>query len=110
MGMGRQVIYAKEVEIFLDELLILLFEKGYFGFPEFAKQYVDNLTHYAEQHVGILSGKEAPEYFYRFGQNMRYIIYRANKTTQWYIFYQQRDTVFLVRHITNNHVAGQYFE
>jgi len=41
--MEREIVYAQEVEQFLDELLIILFEKGYFGFPDSAKSYVDKL-------------------------------------------------------------------
>ena len=27
----------------------------------------------------------------------------------WFVFYLQRNNIFLVRHVTNNHVAAQYF-
>jgi len=106
--MEREIIYAKEVEQFLDELLIILFEKGYFRFPDSAKSYVDKLLGYVKQNIGILSGRVAPPYFSRYAKNMNYLIYRANKSTQWYVFYQQNNTVFLIRHITNNHVVAQY--
>jgi hypothetical protein len=107
--MERKVIYTNEIEFFLDELGILLFETKYFSFPKNAEIYIDQLTCYAEQYIGILPGKNAPFYFNRYGSNLKYITYRANKTTSWYIFYQQQDNVYLVRHITNNHVAAQYF-
>ena len=107
--MERKIIYSEETKELLDELGNLLFEKGYFSFPEDAKVYVGKLTRYAEQYIGILPEKDAPVYFDRYGSNLKYITYRANKTTCWYIFYQQLGNVFLVRHITNNHVAAQYF-
>ena len=112
MGMGREkpeIVFSQDVELFLDELLILLFEKGYFAFPDSAKQYVDNLISYIEQNIGMYAGKDAPAYFSRYGQNLKYITYRANKITQWYIFYQERNGVFLIRYITNNHVAAHFF-
>ena len=108
--MERKIVYAKEVEQFLDELLIILFEKGYFGFPDSAKSYVDKLLDYVKQNIGIFPERDAPQYFSRYAKNMKYIIYCANKSTQWYVFYQQYDDVFLIRHITNNHVAAQYLE
>jgi hypothetical protein len=107
--MEREIIYAKEVELFLDELLIILFKKGYFGFPNSAKTYVDRIFDYVEQNTGILPGHAAPPHFSKYAKNTSYIIYRANKSTVWYILYQRRDNVFLIRHITNNHVAAQYF-
>ena len=107
--MERKVIYSKDIELFLDELVNLLFEREYFSFPINAIEYVDRLTHFAEQYIGILPGKTAPPYFDSYGSNMKYITYRANKITLWYIFYQQMGNIFLVRYITNNHVAAQYF-
>ncbi|MDR2345140.1 MAG: hypothetical protein LBE18_03660 [Planctomycetaceae bacterium] len=109
MGMGtekHEIVFSQEVELFLDELLILLFEKEYFAFPDSAKQYVDNLISYVEQNISIHVGKEASAYYSRYGQNLKYITYRANKMTSWYIFYQERNGVFLIRYITNNHVAA----
>jgi hypothetical protein len=110
MEMEREIIFSKKVESCLDELMLLLFEEEYFGFPNSAKSYVDRLISFIEQHIGIVTEKNAPDYFQRFGQNMKYITYRANKRTSWYIFYQKRNNIYIIRHITNNHVAAQYFE
>ena len=107
--MERDVIFSKKVELYLDELMLLLFEEGYFGFPDSAKLYIDRLISFVEKYIGILPGKIAPDYFQRFGQNMKYIIYHANKNTSWYIFYQERNNIYLIRYITNNHVAAQHF-
>ena len=107
--MEREIVYAKGVELFLDGLLKILFENGYFSFPDSAKSYVDRVIDYVEQNIGILPGREAPPYFSRYGRNLNYITYRANKSTVWYVFYQQRVNVFLIRHISNNHVAAQHF-
>jgi len=108
--MEREIIFSKKVEHYLDELMLLLFEEGYFGFPDSAKLYVDRLISFVEKHIGILPGKNAPDYFQRFGQNMKYITYQANKRTSWYIFYQERNNIYLIRHITNSHVAAQHFK
>lgn len=107
--MEREIIFSKKVELYLSELMLLLFEEGYFGFSDSAKSYVDRLILFAEKHIGIIPGKNAPDYFHRFGHNMKYITYNANKTTSWYIFYQERNNIYLIRHITNNHVGAQHF-
>jgi len=109
MEMERDIVFAKEVELLLDELLIALFEKGYFGFPDSAKSYVNRIVDYVVQNLGIYPGREAPQYFSKYAKNMKYITYRANKMTTWYIFYQQRENTFIVRHISNNHVAAHHF-
>jgi hypothetical protein len=105
--MGRAVITTEDVKIFLDELFNILLEKHYFSYRVDAKLYVDLLICYAKHYLSILPAKDAPPYFNRYGSNLKYITYRANKTTSWYIFYQQWENVFLIRHITNNHVAAQ---
>ena len=107
--MEREIIFSRAVELYLDELMLLLFEEGYFGFPDSAKSYVDRLISFVEQHVGILPGRNAPNFFKRFGQDMQYITFHANKKTSWYVFYQERNNIYLIRHITNNHVSAQYF-
>jgi len=106
--MERKMFMPKKLNSFLDELLIVLFEKGYFGFPDSAKSYVDKLLGYVKQYIGLLPAREAPQYFSRYAKNMKYITYRANQSTEWYVFYQQSDNIFLIRYITNNHVAAQY--
>jgi hypothetical protein len=108
--MEKQVVFSKDVERYLDELLLLLFEKDYFGFPDMAKSYIDRLLSYVEQHIGIFPNKDAPDVFMRYGQNLKYITYHANKRTTWYIFYQERNNIYLVKYITNNHVSAHYFD
>ena len=109
MAMERKIIYDRDVEIFLDDLLIILFEKGYFRFPDSAKSYVDRILTFVEKNIGIIPGRDAPPYFNQYADDMKYIAYRANKTTTWYIFYLQRDNIFLITNITNNHVAAKHF-
>jgi len=106
--MEREIVYAKEVESFLDELLIILFEKGYFGFPDSAKSYVDGLINFVQQNIGIVLGYDAPPYFDKYAKNLKYIVYKANKSTAWYVSYQQRGNIFLIRYIANNHTVAQY--
>lgn len=107
--MDKKIMFSKKAEIYLEKLMYLLFEQDYFGFPDAAKKYVDKLITYSEQNIGKIKGKPAPEYFKRFGKNLEYLTYKANQSTTWYLFYSKKDNVFLVRHITNNHVSAQYF-
>ncbi len=107
--MERQVVFSKDVKIYLRELAILLFEKGYFGTPEYAKAYVAAIVLFMKTNIGLHPGRIAPPYFSLYGENLEYIKYSANKRTSWYAFYRQEWNVFVVRHITNNHVAAQYF-
>jgi hypothetical protein len=109
MGLEKEIVLSEDVEIFLDELLAVLYEKGYFSFPDDTEKYVKSIIQYMKYYIGILPEKNAPAYFARYGKNLKYLTYRANKATQWYIFYQQSGNKFSIQHITNNHVAAQYF-
>jgi hypothetical protein len=42
--MEREIIFSKKVELYLDELMLLLFEEGYFGFPDSAKSEIYYLS------------------------------------------------------------------
>jgi hypothetical protein len=105
---GKQVIFFPEVEDCLDELLVALSGKEYFGSAASAKAYVDRLILYIERCIGGFDRK-APPYFGRYGEDLRYIVYRVSRTTSWYIFYQEESDKFLVRHIANNHTVAQFF-
>ena len=99
------VRYLPEVEIYLFELIELLYNKNYFSFPDQAINYVFKMRQYIESSIAIA---HKHEYFARYGENLLYIIYKANTNTSWYIFFQQKANLYLVRYITNNHVSAQY--
>jgi predicted transcriptional regulator YheO len=42
--MAREVIFLPEVADYLEELVLTLYEQGYFGFKEACRQYVDRLA------------------------------------------------------------------
>jgi hypothetical protein len=107
--MARQVIFLPEVGKYLEVISFILYDEGYFGLKKSCIEYIGKLVNYANQCVGIIADKPAPPYFIRYGWNMRYITYHENKKTSWYIFFQHENDKFLIRYITNNHVAAQYF-
>jgi len=104
-----KVHYLPEVEIYLFELIKRLYHNGYFSFPDQAINYVFKLRHYIENSIATVHKRKAPDYFIKYGKNMLYFIYKANSTTSWYIFFQQKEDIYLIRHITNNHVSAKYF-
>ncbi|MDR3286112.1 MAG: hypothetical protein LBT27_01545 [Prevotellaceae bacterium] len=103
-----EIQYLETVVEDLNRLVDILYERDYFGFKDSAKQYVDDMKSYIEQHIARAISHIAPSYFIKYGTNMRYFIYNSNKQTSWYIFFQKSDNKFLVRHITNNHVVGHF--
>ena len=104
-----KVLYLPEVEIYLFELIELLYNKDYFSFPDQAINYVFKIRQYIESSIATAHKRKAPDNFAKYGKNMSYFIYKANTNTSWYIFFQQKSDIYLIRYITNNHVSAQYF-
>jgi len=100
-----KVVFLPEVEDYLIELSELLHEKDYFGFKENAVRYISELVFDIET---SLYKRVAPSYFNKYGKGMMYATFRKNKTTQWYVFFSiyevNNELIYLVRHISNNHV------
>jgi len=101
-----KVIYAPEVVDYIDNLILILFEKGYFGFPESAKTYVSKLTSDIESSIHLKLKKFTSPRFKKYGTH--YVTYKPNKNTTWYVFFSFRTDRYLIRFITNNHVSAQY--
>jgi hypothetical protein len=107
-----KVIALPEVQAYLRNLAQLLYEKEYFGFRETARNYVIELIGDITTNLPARQHKPAPEYFDRYGKNMRYAVFRKSKHTQWYVFFttykENEEIIYLIRYIGNNHVIAQY--
>ena len=106
------VVFMPKVEDYLFELTEILFHKEYFGFKETAIQYVNDLISDITVSLHHKQKKNAPVYFSKYGTNMYYSVFKKNKNTQWYIFFniyrKSENPIYLVRFISNNHVIAQY--
>ncbi len=102
------VLYTKEVRIYLWELVEILYFKNYFGFKIFARKYVLNLIRDMEATIHLKQKHKAPANFSRYGKDLWYVCYPKNKQTTWYFFfiYHPEDNIYFIRYITNNHAAG----
>ena len=103
-----KVLYDKDVEKYLNELIEILYNKGYFGFKESAYQYVDSLIDDIEATIAITPHKNAPEYFSKYGSELFYAIFPKNRNTTWYVFFNIKNGMYLIRYICNNHIISQY--
>lgn len=100
--MGKVIVqYLPEVEDYLNDLVLILFQKEYFGFLESADNYVDTLVDFIDLNIDNVISKSSPFELKYLGAN--YFKYKANNTTTWYIFFEKSDSRYLVRFITNNH-------
>lgn len=104
--MEKIIVYSPQVKTYFKDLIIVLFEKEYFGFKENAEEYVLKIRHFIEENIEIYPSKITPSELQQYGEN--YISYKVNSQTSWYIFFSQAGSTYFVKHITNNHV--RFFE
>lgn len=96
-----EIYFKKDVEYFFNELVFDLFQKDYFGFIESAIIYKDKIIDFIQQNINTYPSRTTTHRLNALGS--KYIVYKSNKRTSWYIFYEQKGTTFLVTFITNNH-------
>ena len=106
------VIVLPEVLEYLENLVVILYEKEYFSFLETSSKYIKELLLDNKTSLPTRLHKPAPKYFNQYGNDMKYAGFKKNRNTTWYVFfetYEENEKVFyLVRYIANNHVIAQY--
>jgi hypothetical protein len=107
-----RVIFTPQVRHYFKELIPILYRGGYFSHLEGSRKYVNELIGNIHANLPHLQSRPAPPYFNKYGTGMYYATFRKNRDTVWYAFFTRYDdggdTVFLVRHIDNNHTVAQH--
>lgn len=102
------IMYDPQVEIYLNELVDILYEKDYFGLKSYAYDYVGWIIDTIERDIESTPHKTAPLYFSRYGKDLFYSVFKRNKNTQWYVFFNLENDLYYIRYIGNNHTCAQY--
>ena len=109
---NQKVIATPEVYEYLENLVDILYENDYFGFEDAAVNYVKKLIDDIENTLPIRLQRPAPKHFEKYGKDLHYATFQKSNRTTWYAFFtkhrQDEDIIYLVRYISNNHVAGQF--
>ena len=103
-----QIIFDPNVREYLKEVSEILYEKEYFGFAENAIEYIDSLISDISKTLHLCVRKPAPPYFSRYGKELFYSVFKKNDNTQWYVFFNYEDDIYLIRYIGNNHIVAQF--
>ena len=82
------VIFTPSVIRYLDDLIVVLYRKEYFGFIESAEEYVSNIYDTVPERIKKTQHKKTPKELQYLGLN--YIFYKPNKRTTWYIFFEKK--------------------
>ena len=99
--MVGKIIYSPHFVNELDDLAKILYQNKYFSFVDDVDMYIDKIYYFLERSMEYPMSKNSPESFQKFGK--KFIKYKANNRTTWYIFSDQKENKFLVNHILNNH-------
>lgn len=86
------IVYKKEFENEIDKLLKILFLNNYFGFEETAFRYVEKIYDFIKVNISKPISRSTPKALSKFGK--KFIKYKANNNTSWYIFFDQKDNNF----------------
>jgi hypothetical protein len=103
------VVFDENVKLLFFELIDILYQKGYFGFLDEAKEYVSQIEQYFKKEIPKLHRlgltKKAMPYFKKYGKNLFFVACRRSKNrTTWYAFFEIFDErYFKVVHLMNNH-------
>ena len=107
-----KVTAIPEILEYIENLVQILYEKGYFSYREDARKYVDDLYTSIETTLPAHLHKPAPRYYDKYGKYMYYAVFKKNKRTSWYVFFSKYtvsgETVYLIRYIGNNHTEAQH--
>jgi hypothetical protein len=97
----KVVIFSDLFHQSLEELVEILYDEDYFGFKIDCHLYVDKIYDFIESNIDYPISRNSPESFQKYGK--KYLRYKANNHTFWYIFFDEKDNRFLINHILNNH-------
>ena len=106
----KKVRYSVSVELQLKESIDQLVERGYFSEEDYAVSYIRDLVTYFQLNLDHLTAFEAPDYFARYGYNLKYAIYRKSNRTTWYAFFQETPEALTIVYLANNHLMGHHID
>ncbi|MDQ6472621.1 hypothetical protein RB619_18425 [Flavobacterium sp. LHD-80] len=98
-----EVIFTPEVIRYLDDLVVTLYKKEYFGFIESAEDYVSDIHNAILERIKKSPHKKTPKSLSYLGSE--YIFYKPNTRTTWYVFFEKRNQNYLITGILNNYNA-----
>jgi hypothetical protein len=78
----------------LDSLVFTLFKEEYFSYSENAQLYFDKVVDFIILEINSFPHKKTQKKIQYLGS--KYIFYKANAKTIWYIFFEKQDSVFLI--------------
>jgi hypothetical protein len=96
-----KIFYKPDVELFLNELIFVLYKENYFSYLENAIGYKNKIIDFIEENIENFPYQNTPLPLYSLGS--KYIFYKSNARTTWYVFFEKEENQILITYISNNH-------
>lgn len=102
-----------EADSFLQDLPYVLLNEGYKSSLEAALDYVDEILEQVRRLPFMPHYQLSPmatRHYAIYGEDLRYAFFKRKSAPQttWYIFFQVKENRYLVKHIANNWLEGQF--
>lgn len=97
----EKIIIDKSVLDYFDNLIYRLFEDEYFSYLEISLEYVQRILDFILDDLPTKPPKKSPYNLIQYGTF--YTFYKANETTTWYIFFEKKNNIYVIRKLLNNH-------
>lgn len=95
-----EIIFTPKIILYLDDLVRILYRKEYFGFIDSAEKYVSDIYDSVPEKLKGPIHKTTPKELKHLGS--KYIFYKANSRTVWYIFFENKNEKYLITGIINS--------
>ena len=107
-----KVLAIPSVLKYLENLVPILYDKGYFSYEATAQQYVDDLADDIYDNLPDKRYRPAPSHYEKYGKGLYYASFKKNRRTTWYAFFtkyeENGEIIYLVRYIGNNHTEAHH--
>lgn len=97
----EKIVFSQNVLNYFDDLILTLFYKDYFIYEKNAQLYVDKIVEFVHHSIENFPSKIAPKELIHLGS--KYIFYKANSRTIWYVFFEEKDERYIITAIINSH-------
>ena len=67
-----RVLAVPAIHDYLEELIVVLYEKGYFGFEEYAIDYVNDVINFMNTILPTSVHRNAPKHYERYGKKLKF--------------------------------------
>ena len=107
------VKFTPETLDYLEELVTILYQKGYFSWLDTSQKYVDELYADIQTNLPTKQHKRAPDRYKIYGDDVHYASFKKNRRTTWYAFFtkyqdENNQIIYLIEYIGNNHTDAHH--